>query len=176
VRLAFYQAIDRDTIGKQVYRGAWVGAQSMEDPYFPWFNPSIQLPKFDPAAAKDALARSSYKSAAGLPAMRVAGSSFEPYQRAAVAMQQMWKDNLGVNVEIKQTEFAYEAAASRSQLVLGGRGYAWADVGWLPFSIWETQGAWNRSVSGLSQPDGSTTGYHKNPALDDLLHQADATQ
>jgi oligopeptide transport system substrate-binding protein len=173
IRQAFYQAIDRDLIGKQVYRGTWVGATSMHVPDFPFFNPQLQLPKYDPAAAKDALARSTYRTARNLPPIQmslVAGD-----QRGAVAMQQMWKDVLGVDVQIKTAEFPYEAAAARRHITFGGRGYSWPDVGCLPYAIWETEGVWSRGATGLRQPDGRLAGYYRNPALDQCLRLADTT-
>src|SRR5262249_50933961 len=132
VRLAFYQAIDRETIAKQIFRNTMVAATSIHAPDFPWYDPAPVLPPFDPAAARDALARSSYKSAPGRPPVRIAGSTFGLLQRVAVALQQMWKDNLGVQVDIKLTEFPYEAATAKRQMSLGDRGFLWPDVGNLP--------------------------------------------
>jgi ABC-type transport system substrate-binding protein len=174
VRLAFYQAIDRHTIAQALFPGDFSGATSVQNPAFPWANPENPLPAFDPGAARQALARSTYGSAGNLPKLRIVGSTLTAFQRAIVAMQQQWKDVLGVDVEIKLTEFPYEAAADRGQLGIGGRGYLFPDVSSIAGVIWETEGSWNRASSGLSQTEGLPLGYHKNPQLDALITQANA--
>jgi ABC-type transport system substrate-binding protein len=175
VRLAFYRAIDRSTIATALFPGDFVGATSVQNPAFPWANPEEPLPRFDPDAARQLLARSSYGSAANLPKLRIAASTLDAFQRAIVAMQQQWKDVLGADVEIKLTEFPYEAAAERSQMTLAGRGYLFADVSAIAGVIWETEGAYNQGVSGLSQQSGPPLGYHKNPQLDALIARANST-
>jgi oligopeptide transport system substrate-binding protein len=175
VRLAFYQAIDREAIVKGPFKGLWKAATSIFAPDFPWYDPEPQLPKYDPDAARANLARSKYGAARNLPPLHIGGSTLDSYQRATVAVQQMWKDVLGVTSDIKMTEFPYEAAAQKRQVYITGRGYLMTDLNWMPYSVWETEGAFNKVVSGVQQTDNSYQDYYKNPEIDAVIYKAAAT-
>jgi oligopeptide transport system substrate-binding protein len=172
VRQAFYRALDRAAIAKGVYVDTWRPARSIFAEEFPWFNQNANIPSFDAAEAKSLLARSKYGSAQGLPPIRLVSTTYLPYQRCIVAMQGQWRDNLGVNVEIKQAEFPFEPAAQRSQVNINGRGYLMSDINWMPYSVWEGEGAWNKSATGLLQENGSYNGYRQNPEIDQVIYRA----
>lgn len=177
VRLAFYQAIDRNTIGTQVFRDVWRGAKSLQAPDYPWFDPQIQWPQYDPQAAQANIAQSKYGSVKNFPKIRTTDSTATGSRshRLAVALQQMWKDNLGVDVELKATEFPYEAAGERRQVVFGDWGGV-QDPGWIPVQIYQSQSNRNMAYTGLTQDDGSQKDFNVVPELDALIADAESTQ
>jgi oligopeptide transport system substrate-binding protein len=109
VRQAFAIAIDRDQLTRVVGKDASPVATSFMMPGLPGFNPNAKLPAFDPVRAKQLLQESKYGGPSGLPKVKltVAGGAGGATVGAGLeAIQQMWKQNLGVDVEIEQVETA----------------------------------------------------------------------
>ncbi|HLF72621.1 MAG TPA: peptide ABC transporter substrate-binding protein [Dehalococcoidia bacterium] len=109
VRQAFAISIDRDQLTRVVGKDASPVATSFMMPGLPGYNPNAKLPAFDPVRAKQLLQESKYGGASGLPKVRltVAGGAGGATVGAGLeAIQQMWKQNLGVDVEINQVETA----------------------------------------------------------------------
>ena len=107
VRRAFGMAIDREKIAQVLLMDMLPVAHSIMPPGLPGYNPDARGPTYDPEQAKQLLAESKYGGPDGLPKVTIteigggatAGSDTQ-------AMIEMWKDNLGVEVEIEQTEEA----------------------------------------------------------------------
>lgn len=107
VRRAFGMAIDREKIAEVLLMDMLPVAHSIMPPGLPGYNPDARGPTYDPERAKQLLADSKYGGPDGLPRVTIteigggasAGSDTQ-------AMIEMWKDNLGVEVEIEQTEEA----------------------------------------------------------------------
>jgi len=111
VRQAFAMAIDREQINRVVLREREPLANSIMMPGLPGYNQSATAPNlaFNPDRARQLLAESTYGSAAGLPKVSLTigttggGATVGPYIEA---LQSMWQQNLGVNVELSQVELA----------------------------------------------------------------------
>jgi oligopeptide transport system substrate-binding protein len=105
VRQAFAHAIDKDKLISVVLKDAVVEANGILPPGMPGYNPNLQGLDFDPELAKQLLAESKYGDE--LPAVEIAssgrGASVGPVSEAILGM---WKDNMGVEVSIRQTETA----------------------------------------------------------------------
>ncbi|MDI6857622.1 MAG: peptide ABC transporter substrate-binding protein [Dehalococcoidia bacterium] len=107
VRRAFGMAIDREKIAEVLLMDMLPVAHSIMPPGLPGYNPDARGPTYDPEQARQLLAESKYGGPGGLPKVTIteigggatAGSDTQ-------AMIEMWKDNLGVEVEIEQTEEA----------------------------------------------------------------------
>jgi oligopeptide transport system substrate-binding protein len=112
VRLALSQAIDRQGLIDNVTKGGqepaqWLarpglaGAPTMDD------HPDLGV-KFDAAGAKALL--QSYLDEKGVTAdslnLELVFNTSSGHQKIAEAIQQMWKDNLGVNVKLSSQEWA----------------------------------------------------------------------
>ncbi len=116
VRLALCKAIDKDALVGEIFGGLAYPAYGILPNGFPNFNPELQnmdINKFDVQAAKDLLAKAGFPDGAGFP-------RFEFYLRQpsvfmstfAQAIQARWKENLGIDVELKPADFqAFTAAA-----------------------------------------------------------------
>ncbi|MGB0386145.1 MAG: peptide ABC transporter substrate-binding protein [Ardenticatenaceae bacterium] len=107
VRQAFNYAVDKETIIEVIGRGITDPAYSVLPPGLPGYNENLQGLRFDAEKAKELLAQSSYGSAEGLPdiTLHVSGAGGTPTEYVE-AITEMWKQNLGVQVNIEQTEWA----------------------------------------------------------------------
>ncbi|GAP62363.1 oligopeptide transport system substrate-binding protein [Ardenticatena maritima] len=107
VRQAFAQAVNVDTLANVVLEGIVEPAHSILPPGMPGYNPDVRAYDYDPDAARQALAESSYGSAENLPdiTLHISGAG-GAVPRSVEAMVDMWKENLGVEVAIEQTEWA----------------------------------------------------------------------
>jgi len=107
VRLAFSYAIDQQKIAEVVLKDMLPVAHSIMPPGLPGYNPDATVPVYDPTKAKQLLAESKYGGPDGLPDVSITevggGATAGP---STEAMIEMWKDNLGVDVQIEQTEEA----------------------------------------------------------------------
>lgn len=105
VRKAFDMAIDKQAIVENVTRMGQQPAKAYVPPGMPGYT-SIDdqgLP-YDPAAAKAELAKA-YPDLSQFPATTLLYNTSESHKAIAEAIQAMWKQNLGVNVELLNQEW-----------------------------------------------------------------------
>jgi oligopeptide transport system substrate-binding protein len=110
VRKAFSWAIDRTAIVENVTKGGqeparWMsrpGVAAAPDPEADDLGPPVTA---DPEAAQEFLAASSYGSAENLPPIQLVVNQVEGHVRIAEAVQQMWAENLGVQVQVTTQEW-----------------------------------------------------------------------
>jgi oligopeptide transport system substrate-binding protein len=104
VRHAFALAVDRQRLADLGRDGDLV-AQGLYPPALPGYLAQLQGQRFDPAAAKQALAASRYPSAAALPPIVFTssgfGSSISSYQ---AALAEMWQRHLGISIRFENIE------------------------------------------------------------------------
>jgi oligopeptide transport system substrate-binding protein len=126
VRKAFAAAIDKKTIVNSITKGGEVPMSTATPPgCFGYVDPKdgIGIP-FDPKQAAAYLAQAGYPNGKGLPAIRLGFGATEIHTNVAQAIQKMWKDNLGVTVELKAHEGGgYGTAAQKGEFSV----YRW---GW----------------------------------------------
>ena len=107
VRQAFGLALDRQKLNDVVLRNTAKLANGIVPPSMPGYeNPNAKAPGFDPERAKQLLSESKY--AGNLPDVTINISSAGGGAPSDLiqAMVEMWRTNLGVDVNIEQTEFA----------------------------------------------------------------------
>ncbi len=111
VRKAFSWAVDRTALVENVTKGGQEPARWFSRPGLTAapnpaegddFGPPVTA---DPEKAKEFLAQSSYGSAEALPEITLMYNESEAHARIAEAIQQMWKENLGVNVNLAAQEW-----------------------------------------------------------------------
>ena len=128
VRLALNYAIDKETISTTLLRGLLVPANGVLPPGFPAYQDSASDYSFNPEKAKQLLRESSYGAdmevfpdiTLSLPGSF--GASISPWNEAIL---EMWRQNLGIEVDVLQTEWAtylQDQRAGRFQLI-GGSGW-----------------------------------------------------
>ena len=106
-RQALNHAVDKELIAKEVLADLVVPAYSILPPGFPGHSDDLEGLRYDPVLAKKLLSESRY----GDPGMRprivitIPGTGGTPNLDLEVIIN-MWKENLGVEVEIQQVEWA----------------------------------------------------------------------
>ena len=103
VRQAFYLAIDRKTIAENVFKGMPTPAWTLMPPNIPGHNPAAKL-EGGPEDAKRLLAEAGFPNGQGFPEIELAAPQTTEYKLQAEALQQMWKNVLGVNAKITMME------------------------------------------------------------------------
>ena len=106
VRKAFAASVDKEILVKYVLKGGQVPAYTVTPPgCFGHISKDegVGIP-FDPEQAKKYLAEAGYPDGKGLPEISYAFGSSDFNRNLAQALQQMWKDYLGVDVKLKSME------------------------------------------------------------------------
>lgn len=105
VRLAFSMAIDKEEITRLLFRGLASPATSIMMPGLPGYNANARGATYDPARAKQLLAESKYGTNIGKVTLtEIGGGATAGFDTQRIL--EMWKQNLGVDVSIAQSEAA----------------------------------------------------------------------
>ena len=99
VRLALAFAINRKQIVEKVSKCGQAAAYSFTPPGSAGYEPDTKVP-YDPELARSLLAKSGYKNGDGFPVLEILFNTSEGHRKIALAIQQMWQENLGINVEL----------------------------------------------------------------------------
>jgi ABC-type transport system substrate-binding protein len=150
------------TIVEAVFKGGARVAYGLTSPNLNGF--ADPGPYYDPEGAKAALAASTYGSVDKLPPISVrVPTNVTEYVRVTEALQQMWKDTLGVEISVSLRAQGEEADDGTSQIFRRSLGALYNDPPVL--------------VSGLGLSSGpimSTAVKAVNAELDDILTQANS--
>ncbi|PKB73587.1 MAG: hypothetical protein BZY75_01075 [SAR202 cluster bacterium Io17-Chloro-G7] len=128
VRQALNLAIDKQNLATSVLADQVVPANGILPPGFPAFNSELRGYTFDPERAKQLLAESKYgDDMENFPpiTMTTSGSFGATVSLDMEVVLQMWKKNLGVDVQFQQTEFATFLRD------LHKRRFQMFDIGWI---------------------------------------------
>jgi oligopeptide transport system substrate-binding protein len=104
VRRALSLAIDRDAIVSKVTRAGQVPAGSFAPPGAGGFEPAT-LVSFEPEEARRLLAEAGYPRGEGFPAADLLYNTSESHRTIAEAIQQMWKTELGIELNLYNQEW-----------------------------------------------------------------------
>lgn len=104
LRRALALAIDREAIVKNILRGGQTVATALTPTGLAGYVPPVTV-THDVATAKRLLAEAGYPDGKGFPVIELTTISSEINQRIAEALQQMWRRDLGLEVQITQKEF-----------------------------------------------------------------------
>ena len=123
VRKALSYSIDRDTLTRTVLRDTAIPAYSITPPDTLGYNPP-KLFSFDPEQARALLAEAGYPDGQGWPGLEITYNTNEDHRKIAVAVQQMWKDELGIDVSITNQEWkVYLNTVSQGEFQVARRGW-----------------------------------------------------
>jgi peptide/nickel transport system substrate-binding protein/oligopeptide transport system substrate-binding protein len=176
VRQAFAKALDKKTLVDKVLEGAVVEADTLIPPGMPGYNENAaKLQAYDVAAAKKLLADAGYSGGKGFPQVALAINNQDPnYAKIAAAMQQMWKENLGVNVQVNTEELSkfnddLTAMANKPDA---------ANAFAMYLSVWgaDYPDPQNFVSQQLHTGVGNNNGHYSNKQFDQLTDQADVEQ
>ena len=104
VRKALAMAIDRKAICEQVLRAGQIPAHSFVPPGISRYRSQPYL-EDDPEEAQRLLAEAGYLGGRGFPRLELLYNTSESHKAIAQVVQQMWKRDLGVNIELVNQEW-----------------------------------------------------------------------
>jgi oligopeptide transport system substrate-binding protein len=104
VRLALSLAIDREAIVKNILRQGQKAATGFTPPGMGDYEPLRKL-TYDPERARQLLAEAGYPNGKGFPRFTIHFNTLESHRAIAEAIQQMWKEELGIDVTLENQEW-----------------------------------------------------------------------
>jgi oligopeptide transport system substrate-binding protein len=104
VRQALVASIDREAIVEKITRGGQLPAYHFTPPGTAGYQSRARIPN-DLARAKKLLAEAGYPEGRGFPKVELLFNTSEAHRSIAEAIQQMWKVNLGIDVQLVNQEW-----------------------------------------------------------------------
>ena len=104
VRRALGMAIDREKLVENITKGGQIPAYTMTPPGTMGYYPTSTL-AFDPEGAKNLLSEAGYPNGEGFPAIEILYNTNEGHRKIAVALQEMWKDYLNIDINLLNQEW-----------------------------------------------------------------------
>ena len=104
VRRALGMTIDRDQITQRILKAGQIPAYAMTPPGTMGYYPQSDL-RFDPQTARQLLADAGYPNGEGFPSTEILYNTSEGHRKIAVAIQQMWKQHLNIDVTLLNQEW-----------------------------------------------------------------------
>jgi len=136
VRKAFSAAIDRYSLVENVTKGGQIPANTFAPsgifgavPQDPDIAPWILDPELGKQKAKEWLAEAGYPNGEGFPTVTLMHNTSEGHRAIAEAIQAMWRDALGVEVEVTNQEWGVYLDTIRNTTPLADMPHVWR-LGW----------------------------------------------
>ena len=99
IRLALAYAINREQIVKKVSKCGQPAAYSFTPPGSAGYEPQTNIP-YDPELARSLLAEAGYANGDNFPILEILFNTQEGHRKIALAIQQMWQENLGISIQL----------------------------------------------------------------------------
>jgi oligopeptide transport system substrate-binding protein len=116
-------SIDREKLNNTVLQKTNVAAYSITPPDTMGYNPP-KLFDYDPALARTLLADAGFPDGEGWPGLELVYNTSESHRKIAVALQQMWKDALNIEVTISNQEWkVYLDSVTQMDFQIARRGW-----------------------------------------------------
>lgn len=160
VRRAFAMTINRQQISEAVLRTGGTPAYAYIGNVPTRHEPSVLIEE-NVAEAQALLAAAGYPGGEGLPPIEYLYNTLDRNRQVAEAVQQMWRANLGVAVELRNEEWKVFLDSRRQG------DFQIARAGWLPFSPEPAE-----LYELFSTPSPTNESNWSNPEYDRLLEQA----
>lgn len=123
VRMALSMAVDRDTLAATVMQKSVYPAYSITPPGALGYKPP-KVFGYDLKKAKVLLAEAGYPNGEGWPGLEITYNTSESHRKIAVALQQMWKEALNIEVTIANQEWkVYLDSVTQMNFQIARRGW-----------------------------------------------------
>jgi oligopeptide transport system substrate-binding protein len=113
VRQALAYSINREELTEFILKAGQKPAYHFTPPQTGGYNARARLP-YDPELARSRLADAGFPGGKGFPKMKLLFNTSESHRTLAVAIQQMWKDELGIEIELHNQEWKAYLATRQS--------------------------------------------------------------
>lgn len=130
VRQAFSHAIDKDKIVDLVLKGVVSKANGILPPGMPGYNGNVRGLEFDVDKARQLIAESNYGNVSSLPPIALTSSGLGTLSRLEESLVDMWRLNLGVDVEVRLWEhevYPYIIDDEKDEMFIGSWGADYPD-------------------------------------------------
>lgn len=104
VRRALAMAVDRKILTEKYLHGAQLPSANIVPSYLNGY-PAPKGPVFDPAQASALLDEAGFKDRSTFPTIAIHYNTLESHKLIAQVIQQMWKEHLGINVQLLNEEW-----------------------------------------------------------------------
>ncbi len=160
VRKALSAAIDKQTLVDKVTKGGQIPTAAMVPP-MAGYTPQ-QGQAFNAEEGKKLLAQAGYPNGKGFPVLTIVYNTNEGHKAIAEYVQQQWKNNLNINVVLKNMEFKtlIELRAKQHDFTV-------ARAGWVGDYLDP-----NTMLDMFITGSGNNDGQYANPAYDKLIQDA----
>lgn len=177
VRRALNLAMDKQSICERVTRGGERPARSLVPPGMQGYRQGF-CGEFNVAEAQRLLAEAGFPGGKGFPKLQILFNTHEAHRDIAEVIQQQWKENLGIDIELRNLEWAvYLDSVSKTDFDI-------ARAGWVPdysdpntfLDMFVTGGGHNNTNWGLPEYDRLIAAAAAEPNAAkrlDVLHQAE---
>ncbi len=123
VRQALAMAVDRERLNNTVLHGSNVPAYGITPPGTLGYQPP-QVFGHDVQRARQLLAEAGYPDGKGWPGLEITYNTSESHRKIAVALQQMWKDALNIDVTLTNQEWkVYLDSVDQMNFQMARRGW-----------------------------------------------------
>jgi oligopeptide transport system substrate-binding protein len=123
VRQALSMAVDRQTLADTVMQKSVIPAYSITPPGALGYQPP-KLFGYDVDKAKSLLAEAGYPNGEGWPGLEITYNTSESHRKIAVALQQMWKKALNIDITIANQEWkVYLDSVTQMDFQVARRGW-----------------------------------------------------
>lgn len=128
VRMALALAVDREKLVATVLQGTELASFSLVPAGTPdYTSPEIQ--HYNPDQARALLAEAGYPQGQGWPGLEYLFNTSENHRKVAIALQQMWKDELNIDISLLNQEWkVYLDTTSEKNYQLSRRGWIASDL------------------------------------------------
>ena len=105
VRQALSMSIDRETIVRAVTKGGQIPAYALTPPDTQGYFPPETTITYDIERARALLAEAGYPGGEGFPELTLVHNTSEGHRKIAVAVQQMWKQALDIDIQLENQDW-----------------------------------------------------------------------
>jgi oligopeptide transport system substrate-binding protein len=153
VRMALAMAIDRAALVNKVLGGTEKVTTALVPPHTPGYD-SPDIFRYDPAEARRLLAAAGYPDGRDWPPVEYIFNTSENHRKLAVAIQQMWKDELNIRVTLANQEWkVYLDSVDEKNYDIARMGWIASDLDPATFLLIQT------TDSGINRTGWSNTRY-----------------